>query len=208
MSDIVGVLADHNTKHTTLITYYSYYIRYYWDKCNKASQSLSTCAGKPQKMPQTSLESLIWLSMLDDKLFSVVSVRYFPAFFMLWLAHVFLSSANIAKVKASKEQGLPYRSSLQTYEWHIKLKYRSCHDSKVHKQILQVEAKIITSTLQAKRRSSHVLLCHILMVWALFMKVELQKLENVDQWQKPRNENNWGAFLPASGVEAPLNEAN
>lgn len=86
----------------------------------------------PQEAPYTSSESLIWLVMLDNKLSSFVSLKYFPAFLVLCLAHVSLNSAKKAKVKDSEEQGAPYRFPPLSHERHMIC--RCCNDSKTHKE--------------------------------------------------------------------------
>lgn len=73
------------------------------------------------------------------------------------ILHVVLGtccSQRKAKVKASGEQGAPYKSPLLTYEWLSK----SCNDSRTHKQrqtyqILQVEDNIRTSILRSTQAS-------------------------------------------------------
>lgn len=57
---------------------------------------------KPQKVPRTSSESLTSLVMLDNKLSSLVSARYFPAFFMLCLASASLNSAMKSKSESQQ----------------------------------------------------------------------------------------------------------
>lgn len=84
----------------------------YCDKRNRDFQSPCTCAGKPQKVPHTSSESLIWLVMLDNKVSSVFWARYFPSFFMLCLACELCKES-----KSESQQGI--RSFMQVFSAYL-----------------------------------------------------------------------------------------
>lgn len=113
--------------------------------------------------PHTSSLRLTWSVMLDTTPSSLVLVRYFPAVFMLCLAHESLESVSETWKAAKKERKKKvntyfiFSSLLLTYEWHAIVKRRSCHHWTEHKhrkartKALQVQDKIMETCLGPER---------------------------------------------------------
>lgn len=117
------------------------------------------------------------------------------------ILHVALGTcvSELCKESKSKSQQ-DTRSSIQvfsllTYEWHVKVKCRSCNDSRIHKrrktyQILQVDDKIMTGASRSKLVSRT--FNHISVVWVFFSEVRKCGSKKIN---KKWNIRDWGACM-------------